>query len=412
MSEIIDLATDVARDAVTTALCNTGGASRLANDLLNKVNPRYDATPSGRIARAGERALRSFCPVPPTETIDDNLPGPRQFEGGQCVGVLYRVIMEGEIVDRVDCDREQAMEVRNNVPGPIISFALANQDISFCDDQGDVFIDVEYVRGDPPGTSIAWRPAGNRRFETLPKITIERMDGLPDDCGSPPPEPPPNPQPPSSPSPPPTTIVIDLPDIGPINFTFSPTIGVTFVDADFNLTVPVNVEIEAPDVNIDFSTTVNINISDPTQPPTLPPEAPPENPDGRPEPPDCPPPVECDEEPEEEEEEEDPPLEEDDVELEILGAIVRVSSVSFPNRATEIGQGRNPNIYAPNLGFVNFAYQAPNGDKVWGPDIAVKNREFVIGAPYNGLRCTDVAGTPAQGVQWSISYVAGRRGCS
>lgn len=85
----------------------------------------------------------------------------------------------------------------------------------------------------------------------------------------------------------------------------------------------------------------------------------------------------------------------------LSGVIVTVTANS--SDATEIFQTDNPNIYAPNLGFVNFS-MAFQGTTAWSIDYPVKNYRCFIASPLEGA-AIDVKGTPRAGVTWQLTPV-------
>ena len=408
MSLIVDRAIDIAKDTVQTALCNAGGLSRIATDYLPGPFGDTGNPLSRRAIEARDRAMKRYCDVPPPESVDDFLPGPVPFDGGQC-STTYRIRLD---IQRVGLP---AQTIYRLVVGPVSR-------PEFVTDAGGttrLFVTCRRIENTTAsgaclvlsGETNQVRPregslAGTSYEGAAVQLTVlERCDGLPDDCGSPPPPPPPNPTPPVSPDRPEINVNIEFPDIGPIEVTFAPTIGITYTDNNYDVRVPVTVNIKAPDLNLDFDIDVDINLSDPTEEPDLPPEPPPRDDDGRPNPPDCPPPTNCDEPPIEEPEAPDeppPPQAENGDELEVTGCIVRTASIGPLSRATQISQDENPDIYAPALGYVNFAYESVDESIVWGADIPVKNVVFVASAPKTGLKCVDVRGTPGKDIEWDL----------
>lgn len=410
MGSLVDRAIDIAKDAVQGSLCTAGGLSQIATDLLERgLGPTGDPL-FRRAIEARDRALKRYCDLPPSDSLDDFLPGQPQIQGGQCptdyaLEFRMRVFQFSQ-----SCEIEERVATRV-VEGPILGFRLRNPiSYSACPDNPDGSQIIEGLfGGNSAFTAIIQEPGGpNSVITSFTVQNLGRIDGLPDDCGELPPEPPPNPTPPIDPRPPSIDIDIDFPSIGPVSVTFSPTIGPLYTDVNFDVRVPVTVKIEAPSLDLDFDIDIDINLSDPTKPPDLPPEKPPKDDDDRPAPPDCPPPVSCDEEPEEEPEGPVPPApqDEDGDEREVIGVAVRTTAIGELGTATLIGQESNPDIYAPNLGYVAFAYSSEGSEeKLWGADIAVKNLIFVAGAPDTGLRCVDVRGTPGKDVTWELSAI-------
>lgn len=87
----------------------------------------------------------------------------------------------------------------------------------------------------------------------------------------------------------------------------------------------------------------------------------------------------------------------------IRGVIITVSVAN--SRATIIEQVGNPNIYAPALGYINFAISI-GGAIAWTSDIPVKNLRNFIHCPWEG-GAVEVRGTAFNGVSWELSPVYG-----
>lgn len=92
----------------------------------------------------------------------------------------------------------------------------------------------------------------------------------------------------------------------------------------------------------------------------------------------------------------------------IKGVLVTVNTLG-DIRATSILQDENPDIYAPNLGFVNFLVRVGTVSAGWTPDIPVKNRRCLIQCPWDD-GAIDVKGTPQQGVGWTLTPIFGYAG--
>lgn len=86
----------------------------------------------------------------------------------------------------------------------------------------------------------------------------------------------------------------------------------------------------------------------------------------------------------------------------LRACIVTVTSIS-ESSTTTIFQEDNPDIFAPNLGYVQFLIAVGNR-LAWTGDIAVKNRRHFIACPWEG-GALQVRGTPRAGVTWDISPV-------
>ena len=88
----------------------------------------------------------------------------------------------------------------------------------------------------------------------------------------------------------------------------------------------------------------------------------------------------------------------------IRAAIVTTTAVSPTSSPTIIGQDGNPDIYAPSLGYINFAYRVSGNAIAWGPDVPIKNRRQFCEVTWPA-GAVDVKGTPKPGISWSISPV-------
>ena len=135
--------------------------------------------------------------------------------GGQCPGIAYRILATNQ--------NGQTFNVGTRT-GPITVVTGPNTNAS----QKELFID---------GT-----PAGNPVAVYDSTVALERLDGLPDDCGDPPPEYDPAPVPPGLPPLAPT-IPVRFPGIGPID------VGISFnPDGTLNVNLPeVGIEVNLPD---------------------------------------------------------------------------------------------------------------------------------------------------------------------
>ncbi len=88
----------------------------------------------------------------------------------------------------------------------------------------------------------------------------------------------------------------------------------------------------------------------------------------------------------------------------IIGCVV--TCLDTPKgRASQIIQKDNPDIYAPNLGFVNFLVRLGDGTSTaWTSDIPVKNVRNLIECPWE-YGAIDVRGTPQPGVEFDITPI-------
>ena len=226
--------------------------------------------------------------------------------------------------------------------------------------------------------------------------SIVRVDGLPDNCGNPNPDLPGNPEP--SPE-----IPVDVPyddaDGNPITVPIVLIFAPIRVGFNGTLNVPFRIQID-PEFNVQFNgelnlndNEVNFNFGNPNYAPSPLPvpddyRSPEDIPDYPPSVPNSISPL--------------PPL----PELPETKEVIRAAIVTVSNNtsvATVIGQDANPDIYAPNLGFISFAISIANGI-AWTADIPVKNYRHFVPCPWEG-GAVQVRGTPRPGVTWTITPV-------
>lgn len=90
----------------------------------------------------------------------------------------------------------------------------------------------------------------------------------------------------------------------------------------------------------------------------------------------------------------------------LRACIVTVTNI-VDSPTSQIFQEDNPDIFAPNLGYVQFLIAVGNR-LAWSTDIPVKNRRHFIPCPWEG-GALQVQGTPRAGVTWDISPVYTRQ---
>lgn len=410
MSDIFDEARRIAGEAARAVLCGAGGVQRVALDTVGKINPLYRGSPLSRLAEAQNRALRSFCPVPPAEDIPIQVP---DFEGGQCPEAYNGTwIAEGTAAVGGDFTSSSFFL---NVLGPL-SVVSGTED----GQQGGKIPFGDIIDGNGVANRVytgpEFVPPNDLGGFSFTLANLGRVDGGPDNCGNPPPVVPPQPPgspPPSDPRPSFPDVTINLPDIGPVVGVFAPVVGIIYADIDGRIKIPVTVNVNLPDINANFDIDFNIDLNDPTAEPEPIPRPPKTDDDDRPEVPDCPIPPDCSSDDEEETEEDPDEDETDEKGTEVVSAIVLSVRNADSTRATEIGQTDGPSIWAPAIGYINFVYERLDGGESFGVDLPVKNTNNVIAAPFCGLKCKRVVGTPNQGFDFEIITVTGPRGgCS
>lgn len=335
-------------------------------------------------ARAAEAlmgaAYRLFCNQEPPEPLEP------PFTGGQCSGVLYDVtvyrnalLSNGE--QKPNYPQSYVARVYGPVRGVIVEITADVETMFIVSGTGNVYI-------------------GNLNFPAETYVdysitSIVRVDGQPDTCGDPP-------------------VLIPDPEPGfnegDTNITYTNndgldlTVPLNFIFADLNvnlkgeLTVPVRIDLGG--LNFKIGGELNLNTGDLNlnfgnrnyNRNGLP------NPDGyKPDPnlPDVPDNVPDDVYV-------PSPTDEDDDTSRILRACI-VTTTNVPDDISLIFQTGNPNITAPNLGYVSFCISV-NGRLSWTSDIPVKNQRNFIACPWEG-GAVDVRGTPRPGVAWVITPV-------
>lgn len=392
MSTIFEEAARIAKEAVPQVLCGAGGLSRLGQDIAGKINPFYSGSLLDQYQSGVTRALQGFCPVPPVGPV----PTPElPFEGGQCA-TAYTVSFTYRRIGQFNCLDAEVEYTSPPITGPITSIRLGGNTGTTTCRPGTIYRQVvASIPGDPAANLV--QIGGNTWIYEVFNISVTRVDGLPDECGNPPPVFPPGTPTPNPPNPPPVDVDIDLPGIGPVVVALTPIVGIVYVDADAEFNVPVTVNVDVGGLDINFDLDFDVNLSDPTKPPKPAPPDRPKNPDDRVAPPDCPPPSVCINEPEEDEPANDPPPV-DPKQFRVVGAAsLCVVDISVAT-ATEIQQEKGPNIWAPRLGYIRFQYETNGGEIVWGTDIPVKGTNFVVPAPDVGLKCIGAVLNTERGV--------------
>lgn len=407
------------REAISTAartlLCaQLGNLANLADIFSDLTEPAPVSSQYAFIANGFRLACNREPNAPP--------PTPPALNGGQCQA-LYRVtfnmIPSGGQWRNFVVSPTEPRPVSADFWGPISNLRMERTAFSPPDNVSTWSPAItRFTNGtEPPGSS------GNPRNDTIfltgqavqpatavvtiTNVEVTRLDGLPDNCGSPPPTPPfgvPTPDYRNTQ----TNITYrneDGIDITiPVGFFFANA----FIDANLDVNIPVHVTI-----NFDVSFPINFNISTggisfnfgggannpdgspPPAPPPPPPRTP--TPDGfeTEEPPPPPPP-----DPEFEDEEEPPPTGRDRV---IRGVIVTASSVDSNRIGVIFQSGGNPDIRIPGLGFVSFKIQV-GSSVAWTNDIPVKNDRAFIECPWDG-GAIEVRGSSRPGVAFQLTPV-------
>lgn len=315
------------------------------------------------------------------------------FTGGQCytsynwVGTIRQVrISTGAVTTTVFN--------RSPVPGRI----------------GEVVVTAETDSGFPvwrskiPSTSstgaVTYTDLGTIRRDiyqepTWQSISVSRIDGLPDNCGD-------LPVPTPTPNPGYNTTNINVTYTNNLGVNVTVPIILIFARASLNLkgelTIPVRIDLGG--VNLDIGGEINLNTGDINinfgnpnycrnglpNPDSYEPD--PTIPDN---PPDVPDDVTI------------PPSNQSEPETTRVIRACIVTTSDVPESISLIYQTGNPNITAPNLGYVSFCINV-GGKLAWTVDLPVKNQRNFIECPWDG-GAVAVRGTPRPGVSWSITPV-------
>lgn len=229
MSNLIDEALGVAARAARRAFCTPWY-------IAKNLPPVGPAGVAGEIAEVlwGAVCQGPFPPTPGTPTTN-----PPPFTGGQCPLVPYRVLA---------ADGNTPIVYTSTPPGfrPILGPVEIRLPESGTPPNRTLTIQVRHSLSN--GQRTDWISLGSSVTPPFRFVGVERIDGLPDDCGDPVPEPgPPVPFPPFPPPlPPETRPVIPDGDQPGGDFIFSPEAGDVYIDIDGALNIPVVVNVEGP----------------------------------------------------------------------------------------------------------------------------------------------------------------------
>lgn len=390
-TDLVGAAAAVAPAAVRQTLCAAGGLAGLLGGPLGGLQG-----PGSLAGNADALAgiLQAACPVPPPvpAPLSPQLPPP--FTGGQCPGVLYRVFGRGTGSYQ---GGSQTLTLSTpdlaNVRGPI-SFG-SNGSGNF----RDWFVTARDAAGNVVvSNSLPTEPPAFWENRSWAILRVERVDGLPDDCGDPP-SPGPTPTPPIPPLPPSPPIPTVEPDGSPgPDYVFEPVVGPIYFGPEGSINVPVTVNIGGPNVTVPISIPVSISLPD-FEPTFVNPGPGPSTPGGPPTPPytrccDPPPPkVDPTTPAPPEGPQPDPPPG-----TRVIGASV-VSTQTGGVGTTEYYAAR-PEIYVPRLATLQFRVKLGLTTR-WTLPVEIKSKQQFVPAPEEGV----VVGTSVEWERgWSGTY--------
>lgn len=387
-----------ARDEYCSALIDTGMfAKNMAVGL--------GALPSVLLWKIARDNYRKFCNREPSP------PPSYPFAGGQCQavykidGTAKETLSDGRVIDSVWQDRR--------VWGPILSFGYEEQPatgirVFYCECYGNGNLSNPLTVSTRVGMTSSTTGIPDSVSFVATVTSIQRNDGLPDNCGDGPNAPPRNILPPP----------VDAPDFvyiddsgNTINVPLTFAFGLAYLDADLNLNLPVTVNIK-PDFDIPvtiapkFDVVFNLGTGDTVFKPSYPPgdEPPdpsdPDRPDNY-EPSPDPPPNNDPSAPDP-----PPPPNKNELRRAIVACLVTTTSINTTSGVSQLGQDVNPDVYIPDLGLVSFLIQAGGTSGGWTEDIRVKNRRHFIPCPWPA-GAIDVRGTPRPGVNFVVTPIYG-----
>lgn len=394
--------------ALKSGIC----AALKANNALNDFVSDLVGDNQGSLSILGRLIYSKYCSDPP--------PAPESppFTGGQCQ-FCYAVAVTRTVDDPGGPTTNGQATNTLGLWGPIGWVGKRETD------EGSVFRRHEVVFSSfgsctaprlaaPIETAVANDLLLRTGTFTIDRVLVTPVGGVPDTCGDPP-IPPPTSDPDSRRFP--IDFDFTYEDGTDFNITGIVNFGVAYFDTDFNVNVNLNFQIEP---NISFTGNINLDTGDlvinwgsdqdyPTRPrpegdypidPTNP--APP--PTSFPAPPSIPGPRPPNPNPSPESPDDyDPDQPADNKAIRrIIGVLVDTARTS--KTVTTIGQDINPDVQAPDLGLINFAYLIGGTRLYWGEDVRVKNKRQVIFTP-EGRYAIAVEGTPRAGTVWVLTPI-------
>lgn len=356
----------------------------------------------------------TYCGRPP---LPPPYGTPQDWDGGQCVGVIYRVATVEALAIKSYGNFYGVGDLGqvSYVTGPISSIDILVNEGNFNEIRIRIVAAsgiIDYV-AQPGQTDDGINP---HFYVSNLRKTVTRQDGAADVCGNPPLSPPPD----NFTGPGNITYINRDGDTinTPVTFNFH---GGRFgLNGDFYIPVDITNTL-SPTLSISGTININsgnvtVNPGDPQNPtgngdgpgdvytppvtPTPPPGTPPPAPGDPPLPPiSTPPPPQNDDTP-------TPPAPKPKDPTKKPDKIIRGVIITTTNQQTDatiIYQENIPTIYAPALGYVSFLC-AVDGAVGWSADIPVKNGRQIIECPWK-YGAIDVKAQPKQGAIFDVRIV-------
>lgn len=354
-------------------------------------------------------AYRNLCNREPPPVPDP------PFFGGQCEGIPYNVYFDLQYEQYAALSGTWEFRADTRGPstaiGPITNIYVVEKPGTV----GGVAVtdyEIWMEAADDPNPEFPETTVLQARNLEI-QIRVERVDGLPDDCGNLLPDP--------VPPPPPgwnrddIDITYEGDDGNTYNLTFPIVFGYADLDVNGNFYIPFRINVaptftgnfdielngrftfggpgaDGPDFDIDFDFGGDGRDDRRVGPGGGPPRFPTDYDTDL-----------DDEEPPEpfddaQEEEEPPERASEEGVIRAAWVITTQNSANFP---TTIPQQENPDVYVPDLGLISFGIRAGQRSIGWTEDIRIKNTNQFVPCPWDGGAVL-VRGTPRPGVTWRI----------
>lgn len=380
-------------NGIVDGFCTMQAAANAINDFWSSVAPNPVTNAFSNLGNATYRRVCNREPTPPTSTTP----------GGQCTGVQYRVTGNAIYLPRTDPSTPTSITLTEQtcptgIFGPVSTYWKP---------LGGTFFAV-YLRGVDNAGNYAERSVSGL-VDVAPSGTLEingtfiRCDGLPDDCGTPTPDPP------------------------PPNYNIINTDIIYVDDNDITVNVPTTIEFRGPLIEVDGTVHIPVRIVyiDPTLGVEVKLDADfnvstgdiefnfggsqggddrggdcNEKPDDY-EPIDPPPPPPPDSEADDEPKPDDPTSE-----TVIRGVVVTVSPpVQGPTLI--FGGAASPDAYVPDLGLIWFKVRVGGNSVAWFGGIRVQTLRQLIYCEWPG-GAIDWGWSPRPGISATITPIRGK----
>jgi hypothetical protein len=360
-------------------------------DLTNQTELwRYILEPAfGLVQNTAGLLYNQNCPLYPPPSAEPSDPG---VPGGQCEGVSYRVNYSGERNNGTGTGFTPFSDSTQFRTAKVLGIQAVQSSSPF-----GAFVQVDFSNGSVQGFGFTGIPPDGNQIRNLTITSIDRQDGLPDNCGTIPPT-----YPPYTPG---GNVYNDNTSYtnnegDTVTIPVSITLGYATVNIDGTVSIPINAQFSAnPEFNANFNFNLNTgtlapDVSNPSAPTAspctdpggyLPDPSIPTPPSSIPDAPPLP-----------------SPTEQPTERQRLLKACIVTTSVLDGNE-TVLFQDDNPDLYIPSLGYVQFLIQVGNSS-AWTNDIPVKCLRTFVPCPWDA-GAIDVKGTPRYGNEFTVTPV-------